>query len=126
MVALPYSGLSHTYEDEAVGYFYCLKKESSTIYARVRRSHAYSYLATWHYDRVKGFLSLNMSYSSQLETQSRPSHSFLECQILPPDFLVVLQLGNRPSKAHLPFLQDIRTVTQGDGKFRILLTEQDG
>ena len=30
-----------TYEDEAVGHFYCLTKESSTIYARTR-SKAYS------------------------------------------------------------------------------------
>ena len=90
MVALPYLGLSHTYEDEAEGYFYCLKKESSTIYARVRRSHAYSCLATWYHDGVKRFLSLTMSYSSQLETQRHPSHIFLERQILPADFLVVL------------------------------------
>ena len=66
-----------------------------------------------------------MNYSSQLETQSRSSHILLERQILPPDFLVVLQLSNRPRKTHLPFLQDICTVTQGYGKFRILLTEQD-
>jgi hypothetical protein len=103
-----------------------LNKESSTIYARVRRSHAYSCLATWHHGRVKGVLSLNLSYSSQLETQRRPAHIFLKRQILPPDFLVVLQLSNRPSKAHLAFLQDIRPIAQGNGKFRILLTEEDG
>lgn len=102
-----------------------LNKESSTIYARVRKSHAYSCLTTWHHSRVKGGLSLTMSYISQLETQSCLSHIFLERQILPPDFLVVLQLSNRSRKAHLPFLQDIHTVTQGYGKFRILLTEQD-
>src|SRR5262249_1052137 len=69
-------------------------------------------LATWHHDREKVCLSLNMRYISQPETQSLPSHGFLERQILPPDFLVVLQRSNRPSKAHLPFLQDICTITQ--------------
>ena len=37
--------------------------------------------------------------------------SSLERQVLPPHFLVVLQLGNRPTKAHLSFLQDVGAVT---------------
>ena len=82
-------------------------------------------LATQQHDREKVFLSLNMNCLSQLETESHPSHVFLERQILASDFLIVLQLSNRPSKAHLPLLQDIGTVTQGNGKFRILLTEQN-
>src|SRR2546430_10462759 len=34
----------------------------------------------------------------------------LERQVLPPHFLVVLKLGNRPTKAHLPFFQDIGAI----------------
>src|SRR2546427_11296819 len=49
----------------------------------------------------------------------------LECQILPPHVLVVLQFGNRPGKAHVPFLQDVGAVTQRRGKFRILLAQED-
>jgi hypothetical protein len=47
----------------------------------------------------------------------RPAQRSLRCaaplerQVLPPHFLVVLQLGNRPTKAHLSFLQDVGAVT---------------
>src|SRR5262252_5078060 len=49
----------------------------------------------------------------------------LECQILPPHVLILLQCGNRPGKAHVPFLQDVGAVTQRRGKFRILLAQQN-
>src|SRR5689334_11665127 len=107
MAAFPYPGLYHTYKGETVDHFSYLKKESGTIHAKIRKSHAYSMPAAGYHDREKAFLPLNTSYISQIETQNRPSQVFLERQILPPDFLVVLQLSNRPSKAHLPFLQDI-------------------
>jgi hypothetical protein len=56
MAAFPYPRLYHTYKGETVDHFSYLKNESSTIHAKIQKSHAYSMPAAGYHDREKAFL----------------------------------------------------------------------